>query len=194
MQAVNPRCASRRIPPHVRPETASPAASHPQGRGAMRPPARAQDARGQDRAGGGAGGGAALRALRGRAAPRAAPPAAPRPAGGPAPPRRADQLRARHVGACRRSRRPQWSCRRTRRAGGGCWATPAASPAARTPRCSAPPSAASWSTRMPGWVRRGGGEGGAGRAAPRSPQASAVRLLPASPRACLHIHTRVSVL
>lgn len=92
-----------------------------------------------------------------------APPAPSRPAAA-APPRARDQLRARHVGACRRSRRPQWSCRRTRRAAGGCWATPAVSPAARLPPSSVPPSAASWITRRPGWVRRG--RGGAGRAAP----------------------------
>lgn len=87
MQAVNPRCARRRIPPHIRPETAPPATSHPRGRGATRPPARAQDARGHDRAGGRGGGrGRAPRPRScSRSSPRRSPPRGrPRPA----PPRR----------------------------------------------------------------------------------------------------------
>lgn len=118
-----------------------------------------------------------------------------------APPRRGDQLRARHVGACRRSRRPQWSCRRTRRAGGGCWATPAASPAVLTPLSSAPLSAASSITPTAGWVRPAwtwgeaaacrGGRAGRPALLARSAQAGAARLPAAPPRARPPVDTRV---
>lgn len=100
----------------------------------------------------GAGGDAGRRGLRARGPP---PPPAPFPPFSPpgSASSRRSAARACHVGACRRSRLPQWSCRLTLRVGGGCWPTPAASLAALTALSCVPPSVACSITPMTGWVR-----------------------------------------